>query len=81
MIDWPFAAACVCNEGFGGGDCSIALEIPPETIGTAVCPTQLYDCDIVYIKAINIASVPSLTCSFTRVEVTFSLCFSNSLIN
>lgn len=67
-----FAGVCMCNDGFGGIDCSVNLNLKPEinivTPGLT-CDLNSERCDSILIVGGPFVNTEDLVCIFEEAEV------------
>ncbi|XP_059159142.1 uncharacterized protein LOC131943152 [Physella acuta] len=61
---------CSCNSGYGGSDCFVETNLPPNLFGLAnggLCDTRDEECSTVVLYVNNTVNVPELACYVTKL--------------
>jgi hypothetical protein len=77
-------ATCVCNDGFGGEDCSINTRIPPNVTSfrkDPICDSRNSFCSQTSIFASNILGSEKLKCKVKAVDQNKEFTFGGSLVS
>lgn len=67
-----FEGVCSCNSGYGGSDCFVETNLPPNVFGLAndgLCDTRDEECSTVVLYVNNTVNVPELSCYVTKLMV------------
>ena len=75
LFDYEFPSilgVCICKTGFQGDECDIATTDKPDLsdiLSGSLCDVRADLCESVIVNGINFVDIETLTCHFSRQDV------------